>query len=109
MEFRTVDTLPLVERVLRHLVDEEFLWIETDKNGDAVPGTDTNERITSWLNKQINDDYDLLEHWGQRTSTQYAPGFALMSSFSKKEIDVLKIWIGDLGGRVICVMRGFLG
>jgi hypothetical protein len=35
------------------------------------------------------DDYNLLEKWGERTSTQYAPGFALMWSLSKEEIDGL--------------------
>jgi hypothetical protein len=76
---------------------EEFGWVEIDENGDAVPETETDERLTAWLNdpKSTNDDY---WNWGSRTANAYAPGFALMSSLSKEEITRLGMHEGDLGG-----------
>jgi hypothetical protein len=89
--------------------DEEFPWIDTDSSGDALPGTDTDERLTKWLNSQIIDDYNLLEHWGSRTASQYAPGFVLMWSLSSKEAKKLQMREADLGGpasSVPCVASG---
>jgi hypothetical protein len=75
---------------------EEFGWIETDENGDAVPGTETDDRLTAWLNGTL-DDY-LLENWGSRSASEYAPGFVLLSSLSKEEMTRLGMREGDRGG-----------
>jgi hypothetical protein len=58
--------------------EEEFQWAETDENGNLIPGTDTEERLLAWLNSHLDDDYNLLETWGAREASQYAPGFELM-------------------------------
>jgi hypothetical protein len=76
---------------------EEFGWIEIDENGDAVPETETDERLTAWLNAKLYGSY-LLESWGSRTATQYAPGFGLLSSLSKEEITRLGMREVDRGG-----------
>jgi hypothetical protein len=62
---------------------EEFPWAETDDKGDLIPGTDTAERLQAWLDSRLDDNYDLLLLWGRYDSTEYAPGFELMSSFPK--------------------------
>lgn len=85
---------------------EQFGWIEIDENGDAVPETETDERLTAWLNdaKSTNDDY---WNWGSRTANAFAPGFALMSSLSKEEITRLGMheWDrGGIGSSVPCVV-----
>jgi hypothetical protein len=87
--------------------DEEFPWLETDKAGDAIPGTATLERITKWLNAGV--DLNRLEYWGGRTSTQYAPGFVILSSLTEDEKSALKMGEANLGGpasSVPCVMTG---
>jgi len=76
--------------------DEEFPWLETNENGDAIPETATLERITNWLNAEANSD--ALEHWGGRTTSQYAPGFALMWSLTDEERKALGMDEADLGG-----------
>ena len=45
---------------------EEFPWLETNENGDAVPGTETDERLTTWLNSEIVDDYESAWRRGAR-------------------------------------------
>jgi hypothetical protein len=62
---------------LRH---NEFPWIEVDRNGDIIPETASSERIAKWLDAEAGPD--LLEYWGERTGSQYAPGFALMASLT---------------------------
>jgi len=87
--------------------DEEFPWLETDKNGDAIPETATLERITNWLNAEA--DLYHFESWGGRTASQYAPGFALMSFLTDDEKKALRIRETDLGGpasSVPCVATG---
>jgi hypothetical protein len=80
---------------------EEYQWADIDENGGVVPGTDTDERLTAWLNAEI--DEDLLDTWGGETSTAYAPGFVLMQSLSEQEIKKLDMREGNLGGPVISV------
>jgi hypothetical protein len=76
--------------------DEEFQWLKTDAEGNAIPETDTLQTITDWLNAEI--DLDKLEYWGQRTMSQYAPGFSFMSALSSSEIEALRLREADLGG-----------
>jgi hypothetical protein len=81
---------------------EEFLWLSTDDEGEVIPGTDTDETLTGWLNSEVTygDDYScgLLERWSSHTSTIYAPGFALMNSLTGAEIRELGLRHADLGG-----------
>ena len=53
----------------------------------------------SRTNSEIVDDYDLLEHWGNRTVSQYAPGFAIMQSLTPDEQEELQMVELDLGGQ----------
>jgi hypothetical protein len=76
--------------------DDEFPWLDTDENGDAVPGMDTLERINNWLNAEI--ELEMLEYWGQREAGEYAPGFALMDALSDDEQLALGLREQDLGG-----------
>src|SRR5262249_7522452 len=82
--------------------DDELPWAETDDKGDLVPGTDTEERFLGWLNSPLdpeNDrDFELLTTWGERESTQYAPGFALMRSLPPEDVQRLGLAESDLGG-----------
>jgi len=74
-------------------------WIETDENGDVVPETEKDERLTAWLNSKV-DAYH-LDYWDGRSgrvASQYAPGFRLMWSLSEKDISRLGMREGDLGG-----------
>ena len=77
---------------------QEFPWLETDETGEAVSDAERDERLMIWLNSAIVDDYDLLERWGERTASQYAPGFALMRALSNGEISRLGMRERDLGG-----------
>lgn len=76
--------------------DEEFEWLETDSNGDVIPGTDTNATITAWLNRDIREE--LLESWCSGSVSQYAPGFEIMARLTPREIDQLKMREANLGG-----------
>jgi hypothetical protein len=82
---------------------EEFPWVETDEKGDLVPGTDTEERLVRWLNWRLDENYDLLEKWGERESSQYAPGFALMWALPEEDVKRLCMGERDLGGPASCV------
>jgi len=85
---------------------DEFQWAETDERGDIIPGTDTDERLTKWLNSKV-DDEGILEAWGGTTMSEYAPGFALMRSLSEEDIKRLDLREGNLaspGTWVPCVV-----
>lgn len=76
--------------------DEEFEWLETDSNGDVIPGTDTDATITAWLNRDIREE--LLESWCSGSASQYTPGFEIMARLTPREIDQLKVREANLGG-----------
>jgi hypothetical protein len=82
--------------------DEEFPWLETDENGDAVPGTDTPQRVTDWLNAEI--DIEQLESWGETVAGPYAPGFVLMDALTKDERRALGLREQDNGGPASSVL-----
>jgi len=76
--------------------DEEFRWAKTDEKGDLIPGTDTEERLLTWLNSPV-DRCD-LETWGDRECGEYAPGFELMASLPVEDVKRLGFRERDLGG-----------
>jgi len=76
--------------------DEEFGWAKTDENGVLIPGTDTEERLLTWLNSPI-DGCD-LETWGDRECGEYAPGFELMARLPVEDVKRLRFCERDLGG-----------
>jgi hypothetical protein len=78
--------------------EEEFQWAETDEKGDLIPGTDTEGRLQAWLNSHLDDNYDLLETWGAREASEYAPGFELMHCLPIEDVKRLSLREGDLGG-----------
>jgi hypothetical protein len=88
---------------------EEFPWAKTDDKGNLIPGTDTPERLQVWLDSRLDDNYDLLGQWGTYDSTEYAPGFELMSSLPEEEVKRLSMVQTDRGGpgsSVPCVATG---
>ena len=83
--------------------EEEFDWLETDAQGEVVPGTDTDEMITQWLRRPLREFgcepyIDFYFSYGSRTSTQYTPGFLILDSLSAEEREALQIKESDLGG-----------
>jgi len=84
--------------------DEEFLWLETDENGCALPGTDNNETLTKWLKTKAScgtSDYevDTLRHWiSENIPDKYFPGFRILSALSESECLTLGIRQRDMGG-----------
>ena len=83
--------------------DEEFLWLKTDQNGCAIPGTDTNETLTKWLKTKAScgsSDYevDTLIHWiSENIPDKYFPGFKILSALSESECSTLGIRQRDMG------------
>jgi hypothetical protein len=81
---------------------EEFRWLNTDEEGAVIPGTDTDETLTRWLNSEVgySDDYScgLQERWSSYTSTIYGPGFALMNALTDADAKELGLRYADLGG-----------
>ena len=84
-------------------LEEEFDWLETDEQGEVVPGTDTDATITQWLRRPLmefgGEPYiDFYFSYGSRTSTQYTPGFIILDSLPADEREALQIRESDLGG-----------
>ena len=82
--------------------EEEFDWLETDGQGEVVPGTDTDATITQWLRRPLMESgrepyIDFYFSYGSRTSTQYTPGFLILESLPADEREALQIRESDLG------------
>lgn len=94
--------------------EEEYGWVETDDEGEIIPGTDTDESITAWLRCRLLDaaheyDRDLYFRYGADSSTQYTPGFILLESLPEDECRRLRLGEADLGGpasTLPCVSTG---
>jgi hypothetical protein len=83
--------------------EEEFDWLETDGQGNIVPGSDTDATIAQWLRRPLKEfgcePYtDFYFSYGSRTSTQYTPGFIILDSLPADEREALQIRESDLGG-----------
>ena len=88
---------------------DELPWVDYERSGNAIPGTDTAERLMGWLSSCLGHNDDLLEGWGQQEAGEYAPGFELMWALPKSEIKRLKMREADLSGpasTVLCVRTG---
>jgi hypothetical protein len=77
-------------------IEEEFQWAKTDENGDLIPGTDTEERLLTWLNSPVDRCH--LETWGERECGEYAPGFELMARLPVEDVKRLGLRERNLGG-----------
>jgi hypothetical protein len=78
--------------------EEEFRWLTVDQNGDVVPGTDTDETITRWLNCKVDDIDELCSWCTKNVPDEYYPGRIIYNALTPDERLTLGLVWADLGG-----------
>lgn len=74
---------------------DDLPWIEYDEHGNAIPGSETKERLLAWLQRPVEDDR--LDSWGDCRISEYGIGIEIYEALSDEERYQIGLVLGDFG------------
>ncbi len=79
--------------------DEDGMWLTFDGDGEIEPSSDTEDRLTAWLSKRLEDE-EAVCSWPEWLS-QFLPGFEIYGALPEADrtrLGLRKIYLGAAPG-----------